>query len=217
MRLADCIWWTRKRLLDEERIVFPEDGRIVTALNVGAQLVQRAVMRGAPDAFRKRYARNLESGIYRYQLPRGFIREKQVFVNGFEASPGMEAWIETGRYGSELRYCITGGELVISPVPGKSVEDGLVILYVPALGMAEPDDDLQDLGLVEPLHFAVVLYAVKLLQPAGGESNKDIDAELGLLLADVPTYYPTQGIGQPLEVEGLGLELSGISDRAYTR
>lgn len=215
MRLADMRFWTQKRLIDEEAQVFPDPGHITSALNVGAWQVQKRVMRVAPDVFRKHYYRNLEASRYRYQQPRGFIRPKQLFVKyrstggWVEALPGAENLIETGYYGSELRYAVTGGEIVLSIIPDVAVEDGFHLLYVPSLGMAEDDDDLQDDGLSEPLHMAVVLWAVKLLLPEGGEDNTKIDAEIVSLLDDIPTLYGSLDSGIPIAVEGLGLELSG--------
>lgn len=208
MRLEDMTAWVRRRLKDEEKVVFPEDGPIVSALNVGAWQVQKRVMLTAPDVFRRHYWRNLEIGKYRYQLPRGFIRPKQVFVAGVQALPGLECAIETGDvYGDELRYVITGGELVISYKPTTALEDGLHVLYVNALSLADPDDDLQDQGLVEPMHMAVVLWAVKLLLPEQAEDAKEVDAEIGSLLADIPTLYGNSGDTDFL-VSGIGKELA---------
>ena len=213
MRLADQIDWVRHRLLDTEKVDFPDDGRIISALNVGAWQVQKSVMKVAPDVFRRHTFRNLEVDKYRYRLPRGHIRMKQVFVNyghgggEIEALPGMEMLIERGRYGSELRYVTTGGELVISVKPDVSVEDGIHLLEVPMLSMAAEDDDLEDQGLSASLHMGVVLWAVKLLTPEGGEANKDLDAEIISVLADIPTCYGMAGAGEPIEVEGTGLGL----------
>jgi hypothetical protein len=204
--------------MDEEKVVFTDDSLIDSALNVGAWMVQKAVMKVAPDVFRAHYWRNLEAGKYRYQKPRGMVRAKQVFVtyanNGgaVEALPGMESSIELGRYGDELHYVVTGGEIVLSMVPTVSVEDGLHILYVPTLGMADDDDDLDEDGLVTPLHMAVVLWAVKLLMPEGGEDNAKIDAEILSVLADIPTLYGHSDAGAELQIEGLGKELAGVSE-----
>lgn len=208
MKLSIMRTWARHRLFDEEKVVFKDDSFVDSALNVGAWQVQKRVLRVAPDVFRKHYWRNLEAGKYRYQAPRGIIRVKQLFVNGVEASPGSENAIETGYYGDDLYYVHTGGEVVISRNPETTVEDGFHLLYVPSLAMAEDDDDLQDDGLVEPLHMAVVLWAVKLLQPEGGEDNKAIDAEIMSLLDDIPQLYGTNDAGTPMRVEGLGLELT---------
>jgi hypothetical protein len=194
--------WVRRRMFDEEKKIISDDGFITSALVVAAGLVQAEVKRVAPDVFRRHYFRNLEQDKYRYQLPRGFIRMKQVFINGVPADPGTERSIELGRY-VDARYVVTGGEIVITPKPTTPVEDGLHLLYVPALELSEPDDDMQDQGLVEPLHMAVILRAVKLLQPEGGESNKEIDAEISMLEARIPELYSGYAVNEPLEVEGL--------------
>lgn len=209
MRLADMRSWVRRRLFDVEGIVFTDDGLIDSALNVGAQQVQKAVMKVDPDAFRVHEYRNVVSGKYRYQKPRGMIRVKQLFVNDVEYTPGMERSIETGFYSDYSgHYVVTGGEIVITPCPDASVEDGFHLLYVPTLGMSDDDDDLDDDGLVTPLHMAVVLWAVKLLQPEGGEDTTRVDAEIIALQAEIPTYYGDSGSGAPFEVSGLGLELN---------
>jgi hypothetical protein len=195
-------FWVRRRMHDESKQIIQDEGFLTSALNVAAGLVQAEVQKVAPDAFRRHYFRNLESLKYRYQLPRGFLRMKQVFINSVAADPGTERSIELGNYGDDPRYNVTGGEVVISPMPETAVEDGLHLLYVPALEMAEDDDDLQDMGLVVTLHMAVVLWAVKLLLPEGGEDNREIDAELNMLMARIPELYGA-GVVEPLEVEGL--------------
>jgi len=211
MRLADQIDWARHRLLDTEKVVFPDNGRIISALNVGAWQVQKAVMKVAPDKFRRHTFRNLEVGKYRYQLPRGHVRMKQVFVNygggEIEATPGMEMLIERGTYGNDLHYVTTGGECVLSMKPDKSVEDGLHFLEVPVISMADDDDDLEDQGLSSALHMAVVLWAVKLLKPEGGEENKDLDAEILSVLGDISTCYGMDGSGDAVFIDGTGLGL----------
>jgi len=204
---SDMLFWQRQRLHDSEKRTFPDDGHLTSALNVAAYQVQAKVMRVAPDVFRKHWFRDLLPNVYRYQLPRGFIRPKLVMLNGVMADPGTERGIETGLYGSDPFFNITGGEIVISPKPETTVDNGLHVLYVPVLSLSGATDDLQDQGLVEPLHMAVVLWAVKLLMPEGGEENEKIDAEILSLTNQIPEFYGTHGSGEPLEVVGFSHEV----------
>jgi hypothetical protein len=210
--------WARQRLFDDQSEQF-SDPRIDSALNVGAQQVQRAVQLVDPDAFSRLYTRNLLTDTYRYQVPRGFLRHKNLILNGVPAVAIPEQWItlqdvdqRVGFYlqGVDSGFAISGGEYRIYPTPTADLEDGFKLWYVPTLAMNEDSDDLGDYGLVEPLHMAVVLWAVKLLMPESGEKAGDLDGEIRLLMSDIGTYYPASpasvGPGHQIEVEGLGKE-----------
>lgn len=219
MKLSDMDEWVTGRLLDDQSEDFTAARRL-SALNVAAQLVQKEVQKVDPDAFRRIYTANLEINERRYQYPRGFLKLKLLVLNGVKAEAVPEEWIfmqGSREWANLLRsveagYALAGGELVIYPTPTANVEDGIELLYVPALALAEPDDDLSEFGLVEPLHMAVVLWAVKLLKPETGERDKDIDAEIREILTDIGTYYPLSPAGpgpaHALRFEGLGKQVS---------
>lgn len=217
MRFVDMKAWVRRRLKDEAKEQFTDDSPIDIALNVGAQQVQREVTRAAPDAFRRIYIRNLEANKYRYQWPRGFLRSKRLAIkydgaNFTQMDPGVEDWIEDGTYAQQGVggiYAVSGGEIVIYPTPTLSVVEGFKLAYVPTLSMADDDDDLDDLGLVQPLHIAVVLWGVKLLLPEGAEDAREVNAEIKSVLSDIPSYYAGNSTGTEFfGAAGLGKELA---------
>jgi hypothetical protein len=218
MKLSDIDDWVQRRLLDDASEDFTK-GQRVSAINVAAQLVQKEVQKVDPDAFRRIYTANLELDSNRYQYPRGFLKLKLLVLNGVKAEAVPEEWIflQGQRDNAmllrsvEAGYALAGGEIVIYPTPAANVEDGLELLYVPALGMSDDDEDLSEFGLVEPLHMAVVLWAVKLLKPETGERDKDIDAEIREILSDIGTYYPLSPAGagpaHAIRIEGLGKQV----------
>lgn len=221
MRFADMDEWVTRRMLDvDDQDTTPASRK--SALNVAAQLVQKRVQQVDPDAFRRIYTRNLQVNENRYQLPRGVLRAKRVAIGGTRAIAVPEDWIlfpdrEEQGFMAQLGapgYAIAGNELIVSPTPTADVEDGLVLKYVPALAMDAADDDLQDVGLVEPLHIGVVLWAVKLLKPETGERDPALDDEINSVLSDIGTYYPLhQPSAEPVSAfraVGLGKELGGL-------
>ena len=213
--------WVKDRLLDDNEQEFSSTRRR-RALNVAAMLVQRKVQTIDPDAFRRIYTRNLLVDESRYQLPRGFLRMKLVQIDGAKGVAVPEEWIAEAdinpQYqqflsGVDAAYALAGGEIEIYPTPTADVEDGLSFRYVPALQMSDDDDDLGDFGLVEPLHMAVVLWAVRLLKPETGEGVQELDAEIKTLLDDIGVYYPrdqvTTAPAHSIRLEGLGKQVVG--------
>ena len=218
MRRADMRDLARRRLMDDASELYT-DSQIDTGLNLCAGFVQREVQKVDPDAFRRKYTRNLVNGTNRYQAPRGFLKHKYLVLDGTRASAIPEEWIifqgdnRIAYYLSavDAGFAITGGEYVVWPTPTADVEDGFELHYVPVLAMAEDNDDLQDYGLVEPLHTAVWLWAVKLLKPESGEKDPELDNEIRAILADIGTYYPAAPASvepaHAVQVEGIGKEL----------
>jgi hypothetical protein len=215
MRLADMRSWVRRRLHDDGEQKRFTNGEIDTALNVGAQQVQAAIEAVNPDAFEREYRTNVLASEPAYQLPRGFLRSKSLLLDltgdgATEAWHRPISWFRTPKGTNYMdqqggyHYGYAGGVLRVFPVPDSDVEDGIQLWYVPSLEMSEDDDDLEALGLVAPLHVAVVLWGVKLLLPEDGESQGDIDAEIGKIMARVPDIYGGSfQAPEYLEVEGI--------------
>lgn len=215
MRHADMISWVRRRLHDEGAQPRFTKGAITQSLNVGAQQVQAAVEAVAPDAFEREYRTNVLANEPAYQVPRGFLRGKSLLLDltgsgAIEADHRPVSWFRTPkgtRYMDQMggyHYGVAGGVLRVFPVPDTDVEDGISLWYVPSLEMAEDDDDLESSGLLAPLHIAVVLWAVKLLLPEDSESQGEVDAEIGKIMARVPDLYGGAfQAPEVLEVEGL--------------
>lgn len=218
MRLDDMRDWVRRRVHDSGAQPRYSDRELNTALNVGAQQVQAEVRRVAPSAFTRTYYRNVETGKTRYQLPRGFLQLKRVWVkydtDYIPADPASAHQIEDqtdlANQGG-VYFHVTGGEVEIFPEPTADVEDGFKMKYVPALAMADDDDDLEDMGLLAPLHIAVVLWGAKLILPEDAEDVGTIDAEIGKIMSQVPSLYAGVEAGgiEMLYPQGIGKELAG--------
>ena len=235
MNLIQMRRWARRRLLDTGAQQRFNDADIDSALNVGAQQVQAEIDRVNKNAFRRIVLRDLEADTYRYQNPRGLLRYVSVqckyptFTKYVKADPTTEDEIENPD--SELRrsypnaggvfFAVSGGELILFPTPTAAVEDGLRLRYIPVLGMSQDDDDLDDLGLLQPFHIAVILWGVKLLLPEDGEDSKGVDAEIMKVMDRVPDYYGgtgQQGSQEFIRVQGIGKELfDTASDFTYRR
>ena len=224
--------WVRHRLHDRGAKKRHSDGMITSALNLGAQQVQGAVDKVDPSAFYRTYQRNLQAGDHRYQMPRGLLKAKDLYLKYGDtvtsqfllADRNFQRDIENpmsdlnqqGSGDGTPQFTITGGEVVIWPTPDVDVSDGFKLLYVPSLGFGsledEADTDLADYGLVEPLHPAVWLWAVVTLLPNEGDSEgqKQVEWEYNKVMGKVETYYAGNGLAGGVEefrVEGIGLEL----------
>jgi hypothetical protein len=222
--------WVRHRLHDESAAPRQSDGFISSALNLGAQQVQAAVQKVDPDAFSRTYLRNLQADDNRYQMPRGLLRVKDLYLKYSSTAGWLQAdrtmareidnplsdLNQNGSGDGTPQFAMTGGEVVIWTTPDVDVENGFKLLYVPSLGFGsladEPDVDLSDYGLVEPLHFAIVLWAVHALLPGDGDSEaqKLVEYEYNKYVAKIPDLYGGSGIAggtEDFRVEGIGLEL----------
>jgi len=215
----------RRRLLDEGARQRFSDGDINTMLNVGAQQVQGAIDQINKNAFRKTELRNLVADEYRYAKPRGILRLKKFYLDYdgdgtyVAAKPTTEEMIEDPVKVTQLRdqggsyFVFSGGEFLIFPTPAEDATDGIKIVTVPVLAMDDDDDDLEDMGLVESLHMAVVLWAVKLLLPEDSEDTKMVEAEIAKIMEVAVPVYAGAGITGALEyvsVVGIGGELGGV-------
>jgi hypothetical protein len=220
--------WVRYRLHDTGTSQRHSPAMITSALNLGAQKVQLLVQKADPDAFRRNYQRNLQADDYRYQMPRGLLRAKDLYLKysassaWVRAERAMERDIEDpisdlnqqGSGDGTPQFTITGGEVVIWPTPDADVENGLKLLYVPSLGYTNleeevegalnttgADEDLSDYGLVEPFHKAVWLWAVHTLLPNEGDSEaqKLVEYEFKKVVEDIPGVYGGTGLAGGIE------------------
>lgn len=193
--MKPIVW---RRLMDPQHERFNES-EVLAALQQGALLVQKAVLRAAPDAFRTIYKRNLTASVYRYPIPVGLLRMKFVTLdyNGTgtyaKATRAREEDIETGVFADDgdydPRYCVNGGDISIYPTPTITVAEGMRLFCSQCVTLTDDDDDPETQGLLQPLHLAIPLYAVKLLKPEDGEDQKEIDAEIRELLSDIGDLY----------------------------
>ena len=221
MRLQDMRIWVRRRLHDEGEDQRYSNGELDAALVVGAQQVQAFIEEINPEAFEREYRANIQAGKSRYQLPRGYLRTKSLLLD-LDGDGNFETEVEKTRMwrirqpsgrialASEggVYYAVSGGVMSLSYTPQADVEDGLQLWYVPSLGMADDDDDLEALGLYAPFHIAVILWGAKLIMPEENEDQRSIDAEIAKIMDRAgPLYAGADAADEQLEVEGIGLEL----------
>lgn len=193
--MKPIVW---RRLMDPQHERFDEP-MVLAALQQAALLVQKAVLRAAPDAFRTIYKSNLTATVYRYPIPVGLLRMKFVTLDYggtgvyVKAERAREEDIETGVFDEmgdyDPRFCVTGGEISIWPTPTLTVTNGMRLFCSLCVTLTDDDDDPETQGLLQPLHLAIPLYAVKLLMPEDGEDQKGIDAEIREILSDIGSLY----------------------------
>jgi hypothetical protein len=212
----------RDRLQDDEQGVDGSESRKTNAqlnsyLNQAALRVWAAVRQVDSRAFHAQALRPISAGVDMYRRPRGLVKLKSLWAkydtSGFvRLDPTSEQMIDDEQIDEGRAVFANAGPFVrLWPVPTQAFDPGLEFRYLPSLSLGgdeDPDDDridLEDQGLVEPLHILVPLWAYKLVAPAEGESVRDVDAEIQQLQSEISLYYMGGVSDEPrdIRIEGL--------------
>jgi hypothetical protein len=198
-----------RREIQEETADQWSDIQLNTALDFGVFQVEKAILGVDAEAFVHVYKINIESGKDWYPLPTSFVREIEVGLlegTGYSVIPAIEYAESRGANApaSDTRYSIIGRYIALTPVPSANLTDGLRLLFVPVLTMAE-DTDTPDIPDV--LHVAAVLYAKMLLLEETGEPLDGTERQVARIMADLPLWYQ-RGAPSHLTPSGMADKMS---------
>lgn len=186
----------RAQLKDEGGSPTFSDTRLNTYLSEGLHLVQKEVMKVAPEAFVSWYTQDITANNEFYAAPAGFWYELRVEVldttdNKYKKIGKLPLdFFETRTSSAATVYTRKGRWILLNPTPAAAINDGLRLIFVPTLGMSA-DTDTPDLH--PGLHMAMVLWAKKIATGEDDETNEATDRDLAALLADIPMYYLSGG------------------------
>lgn len=174
------------------------------AINFGLAMIEKEVLKVLPQAFCQWDLIDLESGKNEYALPTNFINVHQVkFLTSagtYVRAPGYQyAEIDSDDPPSGNCWAIQGRYLCIRPTPTADLVNGLRLIFIPQLTLAE-DTDVPPVPFV--LHPGIALYAKAMLTEETGEPSDTARQAIVNMCADLPMWWRPP-ILEHFTIEGL--------------
>jgi len=175
------------------------DAELNFFINQGLTLVEKEILKIRAYGFLQWELYDLTANQQRYPLTVGSLYPVYVGYRG--ASTGTFTKLDRKNMlavldGSESGYAHAGREIILSSsLVTATVSQGLRVIHVPAIELADDVSTTEDKGIPMPLDLAAVVWAQELATPETGEGRKEAAAERMGLLADLPLYLRTDGDG----------------------
>jgi hypothetical protein len=182
-----------RRRLQEEVADRWSDTNLNSKLNQGLVETQKEIMKVDPEAFSYIDRADQVASQEYYEWPAGIWYERELRVRNSDGTYSSMRRINF----SERADAIAGSSLltyarfdrknfVLAPIPTTSVVNGLEIVWVPTLSMAN-DTDVPPIHL--GLHIAVIEFAEILALADVGDTSEETIKDLARMINSIGQYY----------------------------
>lgn len=190
-----------RRMLNEPVADQWDDAALNEFLAHGVLMIEKEILKTSPQEFAKWATDDLEANKDAYPLPTDFIRELRIELKDaagdYQPQPCFE--YDSLMDDEPNGYAIMGRFIHLRPTPTAAVVDGLRLVYVPVLTMAEDSDTP---AIPDFLHIAAVLWAKTLANEETGEQVEATKARITEMVLDLPLWMRPGRPGRII-VEGL--------------
>jgi hypothetical protein len=202
-----------RRRLQEDVADRWSDADLNLALNHGLIELEKEILKVDPEAFSYIDRADIVANQEYYEWPDGIWYERELrYLNSSPALPLTYTSMRRINFNERADGAHTDASVtcyarfdrerfVLAPVPTASIVNGLEIVYVPSLSMAQ-DTDHPPVHL--GLHLAVVLFAEIISLADVGDGSDETIKDLARMINSIPQYYlVSAGTPARLVIEGI--------------